>query len=496
MQDASCSERFLQSGIANLNTNEHDIHADVAVLGSGPGGYAAAFRAADLGKKTVLIERYPRLGGVCLNVGCIPSKALLHVAKVICESAEIRECGVQFDKPEIDTRQLRMWVDKVVGQLTGGLAALAKKRGIQIINGFGQFTGPDTMNVVDDASTKRIFFRNAIIAAGSRPATLPFLPDDPRIVDSTGALSLSRIPKRLLIIGGGIIGLELATVYHELGTAVTIVEIMDDLIAEADGDIVKPLSDRIRKKYENVLLGAKVTAIDANKDDLVVELEHDGTKVTDSFDMILAAVGRIPNGDIINPNAARISVGDGGFIPVDPQQRTNVEGIFAIGDITGHPMLAHRASHQGKVAAEVISGLKSGLDTTIIPSVAYTDPEIAWVGLTEKDAKRSGVVVEKSIFPWRASGRALATSRPEGVTKLLFEPKTDRLVGAGITGPNAGELIAEAALAIEMGSDAEDLALTIHAHPTLSETINFAAEVHQGTVTDIYIPRKAVNRKA
>ena len=478
-----------------MNTSALEIHADVAVLGSGPGGYTAAFRAADLGKKTVLIERFPQLGGVCLNVGCIPSKALLHVAKVICEAAEIEDCGVRFGEPEINSDQLRKWVDRVVGQLTGGLAALAKKRGIQVVNGFGQFTGPDTINVVDEAKTSRIIFRDAIIAAGSRPATLPFLPDDPRIVDSTGALSLDRIPKRLLIIGGGIIGLELATVYHELGTAVTVVEIMDNLIAEADSDIVKPLTSRVMKKYEKILLKTKVSAIDANQDDFTVELESDEGKTTGSFDMILTAVGRVPNGNFINANAAGVHIDERGFIPVDIQMRTNVEGIYAIGDITGYPMLAHRASHQGKVAAEVVSGMKSGFDTSIIPSVAYTDPEIAWVGLTEKEAKTIGIAVKKSVFPWRASGRALSMSRPEGLTKLLFESGSGRLVGAGITGPNAGELIAEAALAIEMGSDAEDLALTIHAHPTLSETINFAAEVYQGTVTDIYIPQKSAQRK-
>ncbi len=477
-----------------MNASDHEFHADVAVLGSGPGGYTAAFRAADLGKKTVLIERYPQLGGVCLNVGCIPSKALLHVAKVICEAAEIKECGVLFDEPEINHRQLRKWVDKVVGQLTGGLAALAKQRGVEVITGVGQFTGPDTINVVDEARSSRVHFRDAIIAAGSRPASLPFLPDDPRIVDSTGALSLERVPKRMLIIGGGIIGLELATVYHELGTAVTIVEILDSLIAEADSDIVKPLSSRVKKKYENVLLGTKVTSIDADKEELTVEFEDSKGRTTDSFDMILSAVGRIPNGKLVNAKAAGVEVDERGFIPVDTQQRTNVDGIYAIGDITGHPMLAHRATHQGKVAAEVVAGMKSGFDTSVIPSVAYTDPEIAWVGVTEKEAKQSNLPVKKSVFPWRASGRALSMSRPEGLTKLLFDPESERLIGAGISGPNAGELIAEAALAIEIGSDAEDLALTIHAHPTLSETINFAAEVYQGTVTDIYIPQKSADR--
>ena len=478
-----------------MDTKDHEIHFDVAVLGSGPGGYTAAFRAADLGKKTVLIERYPQLGGVCLNVGCIPSKALLHVAKVVCEAAEIKECGVLFDAPKINHQHLRKWVDKVIGQLTGGLAAIAKQRGVEVITGVGQFTSSDAINVVDESSSSRVYFRDAIIAAGSRPASLPFLPDDPRIVDSTGALSLEQIPKRLLIIGGGIIGLELATVYHELGTVVTIVEILDSLIAEADTDIVKPLTSRVKKKYEHVLLNTKVISIDANKEELTVEFENSEGKIIQNFDMILAAVGRIPNGDFVNAKAAGVIVDKRGFIPVDAQQRTNVDGIYAIGDITGHPMLAHRATHQGKVAAEVVSGIKSGFDTSIIPSVAYTDPEIAWVGVTEKDAKRSSLPVKKSVFPWRASGRALSMSRPEGITKLLFDPESDRLIGAGIAGPNAGELIAEAALAIEMGSDAEDLALTVHAHPTLSETINFAAEVYQGTVTDLYIPRKPVDRK-
>ncbi|MDE0308864.1 MAG: dihydrolipoyl dehydrogenase [Acidiferrobacterales bacterium] len=478
-----------------MSANNSELRVDVAVLGSGPGGYTAAFRAADLGKKTVLIERYPQLGGVCLNVGCIPSKALLHVAKIVCEAAEIKECGVLFGEPEINHQQLRKWVDDVIGQLTGGLAALAKQRGVEVVTGVGQFASSDAIDVVDEEHAKRVYFRDAIVAAGSRPASLPFLPDDPRIVDSTGALSLQQIPKRLLIVGGGIIGLELATVYHELGTAVTIVEILDSLIAEADRDIVKPLTARVKRKYENILLKTTVTSIDAEKEELIVEFEDSKGKTTQAFDMILSAVGRVPNGKFINAKAAGLAVDERGFIPVDAQQRTNVDGIYAIGDITGNPMLAHRATHQGKVAAEVLSGLKSGFDTSIIPSVAYTDPEIAWVGVTEKEAKQFGIPVRKSVFPWRASGRALSMSRPEGVTKLLFDPDSDRLIGAGISGPNAGELIAEAALAIEMGSDAEDLALTIHAHPTLSETINFAAEVYQGTVTDIYIPRKSARQE-
>ena len=474
-----------------MNDNDLNIHADVAVLGAGPGGYTAAFRAADLGKKTVLIERYPQLGGVCLNVGCIPSKALLHVAKVICEASEIEDCGVTFENPDIDPQKLRSWVDNVVGQLTGGLAALAKQRGVRVITGYGQFSSSESINVVDENSVKKVFFRDAVIAAGSRPSSLSFLPDDPRIVDSTGALLLQKVPERLLIIGGGIIGLELATVYHELGSSVTVVEIMDSLIAEADADIVKPLTARIKKKYQQIMLKTAVVSVDANKDNLKVVFESNGKRTEDSFDMILIAVGRTANGNSIGAVAAGIEVDERGVIPVDRQQRTNVEGIFAIGDITGQPMLAHRASHQGKVAAEVIAGMKSGFDTSIIPSVAYTDPEIAWVGLTEGEAKRTNTLFEKAVFPWRASGRALSMSRPEGTTKLLFDPTTNRLIGAGIAGTNAGELIAEAALAIEMGSDAEDIALTIHAHPTLSETIGFAAETYEGTITDLYLPKKS-----
>lgn len=471
------------------------IDTEVAVLGSGPGGYTAAFRAADLGKKTVLIERYPSLGGVCLNVGCIPSKALLHVAKVICEANEIEQCGVKFEKPDINSQQLRSWVEKVVGQLTGGLSALAKQRGVQVVHGHGQFLDAETLSVVQDDKETKVSFRDAIIAAGSRPATLPFLPDDPRIVDSTGALTLSDIPERMLIIGGGIIGLELGTVYHELGSKVSVVEVLDSLIAEADIDLTKPLTKRIKKQYEQVLTKTRVVSVSADKDRLSVEFSSDKGSSTEEFDMILAAVGRSPNGNLINASSAGVQVDNHGFIAVDRQQRTNVDGIFAIGDITGQPMLAHKATHQGKVAAEVIAGMKSGFDTSLIPSVAYTDPEIAWVGLTEKEAKRSGTPYEKGVFPWIASGRALSMSRPEGMTKLLFDPESKRLIGAGIVGVNAGELIAEAALAIEMGSDAADLALTIHPHPTLSETICFAAEAYEGTITDLYLPRKSGRTK-
>ncbi len=471
------------------------IDTEVAVLGSGPGGYTAAFRAADLGKKTVLIERYPSLGGVCLNVGCIPSKALLHVAKVICEANEIEQCGVKFEKPDINSQQMRTWVEKVVGQLTGGLSALAKQRGVQVVHGHGQFLDAETLSVVQDDKETKVSFRDAIIAAGSRPATLPFLPDDPRIVDSTGALTLSDIPERLLIIGGGIIGLELGTVYHELGSKVSVVEVLDSLIAEADIDLTKPLTKRIQKQYEQILTKTRVVSVSSDKDRLSVEFSSDKGQSTEEFDMILAAVGRTPNGNLINASSAGIQVDNHGFIAVDRQQRTNVDGIFAIGDITGQPMLAHKATHQGKVAAEVIAGMKSGFDTSLIPSVAYTDPEIAWVGLTEKEAKRNGTPYEKGIFPWLASGRALSMSRPEGMTKLLFDPESKRLLGAGIVGVNAGELIAEAALAIEMGSDAADLALTIHPHPTLSETICFAAEAYEGTITDLYLPRKSGRTK-
>ena len=471
------------------------IDTEVAVLGSGPGGYTAAFRAADLGKKTVLIERYPSLGGVCLNVGCIPSKALLHVAKVICEANEIEECGVKFEKPDINSQQLRTWVEKVVGQLTGGLSALAKQRGVQVVHGHGQFLDAETLSVVQDDKVTSVSFRDAIIAAGSRPATLPFLPDDPRIVDSTGALTLSEIPERMLIIGGGIIGLELGTVYHELGVKVSVVEVLDSLIAEADIDLTKPLTKRIKNQYEQILTKTRVVSVRTDKDKLSVEFSSDKGSSTEEFDMILTAVGRTPNGSLINASSAGVQVDNHGFIAVDRQQRTNVDGIFAIGDITGQPMLAHKATHQGKVAAEVIAGKKSGFDTSIIPSVAYTDPEIAWVGLTEKEAKRNGTPYEKGVFPWRASGRALSMSRPEGMTKLLFDPESKRLIGAGIVGVNAGELIAEAALAIEMGSDAADLALTIHPHPTLSETICFAAEAYEGTITDLYLPRKSGRSK-
>ncbi len=477
-----------------MASTETRIDADVAVLGSGPGGYTAAFRAADLGLKTVIVERYPTLGGVCLNVGCIPSKAFLHAAKVLSEAADIKECGIVFNDPEIDTRQLRRWVQKVVSQLTGGLAGLARKRGVQIVSGYGQFTSANALNVVHDESVTGIDFNNAIIAAGSQAAKLPFIPDDPRILDSTGALELNQVPNRMLVIGGGIIGLELATVYHELGTSITIVEVLENLVSEADPDLVKPLEKRVSKRYERIMLNTRVTAVDCESDMLEVQFEKDGKQFSDRFDMILVAVGRQPNGHKVGAENAGVRISENGFIPVSRQLRTNISNIFAIGDIVGQPMLAHKAVHQGKTAAEAAAGLRSSFDTDIIPSVAYTDPEIAWAGITEREAKRAGIEIEKASFPWMASGRALSMARPEGLTKLIFEPSTSRVIGAGITGTNAGELIAEATLAIEMGADVQDVALTIHPHPTLSETIGFAAEIQEGTITDLYLPKRKPRR--
>lgn len=466
------------------------VKTDVAVLGSGPGGYTAAFRAADLGLNTVLIEQYPSLGGVCLNVGCIPSKALLHTAKVISEAQEIEQAGIKFGDPQIDRVKLRQWVDGVVSQLTGGLASLAKRRKVQVVTGYGQFTKPNVVEVVQENTVTDVEFRYAIIAAGSHAANLPFLPEHPRIVRSTGALAMAEIPNRMLVIGGGIIGLELATVYHELGTKITIVELQDCLIPEADPDIVRPLRQRISKKYEKILLKTGVTSVESKGRTFDVEFEKDGKGFNDEFEFILVAVGRTPNGKNIGANKAGVSVDAAGFIKTDSQQRTNIQNIFAIGDITGQPMLAHKATHQGKVAAEVIAGLRSGFDTNIIPSVAYTDPEVAWVGLTESEAKRSGRIYEKSVFPWAASGRALSMARSDGITKILFDPDSNQVIGAGIVGTNAGELISEMALAIEMGADAQDIGLTIHPHPTLSETLCFAAEAYEGTITDLYIPRR------
>ena len=465
-----------------------DLHAEVLVLGSGPGGYTAAFRAADLGKKVVLVERWPTLGGVCLNVGCIPSKALLHAAKVIAESKEMAHNGVSFGPPSVDIDKLRGWKESVVRKLVGGLGGLAKARKVTVVTGVGRFASPNSIEV---EGTGTVSFDQAIIAAGSEPVTLPFIPhDDPRVIDSTGALELGGIPQRLLVIGGGIIGLEMATVYHELGAKVTIVELMDQIIPGADKDIVTPLHKRISKQYEAIHLGAKVTKVEAKPDGLVVSFEGGKAPATDTFDRIVVAVGRRPNGKTIAAEKAGVAVDERGFIAVDKQQRTNVPHIFAIGDIVGQPMLAHKATHEGKVAAEVAAGHKSAFDAKVIPSVAYTDPEVAWVGLTENEAKAKGVKYGKGVFPWAASGRSLSLGRDEGMTKVLFDETTHRIIGCGIVGPNAGDLVAEAALAIEMGADATDIGLTIHPHPTLSETVGFAAEMYEGTITDLIAPKK------
>ena len=473
---------------APVAATKADLHAEVLVLGSGPGGYTAAFRAADLGKKVVLVERWPTLGGVCLNVGCIPSKALLHAAKVIAESKEMAHSGVSFGPPSVDIDKLRGWKESVVRKLVGGLGGLAKARKVTVVTGVGRFASPNSIEV---EGTGTVSFDQAIIAAGSEPVTLPFIPhDDPRVIDSTGALELGGIPQRLLVIGGGIIGLEMATVYHELGAKVTIVELMDQIIPGADKDIVTPLHKRISKQYEAIHLGTKVTKVEAKPEGLVVSFEGGKAPATDTFDRILVAVGRRPNGKTIAAEKAGVAVDERGFIAVDRQQRTNVPHIFAIGDIVGQPMLAHKATHEGKVAAEVAAGQKSAFDAKVIPSVAYTDPEVAWVGLTENEAKAKGVKYGKGVFPWAASGRSLSLGRDEGMTKVLFDETTHRIIGCGIVGPNAGDLVAEAALAIEMGADATDIGLTIHPHPTLSETVGFAAEMYEGTITDLIAPKK------
>jgi dihydrolipoamide dehydrogenase len=473
-----------------------DHHAEVLVLGAGPGGYTAAFRAADLGKKVVLVDRRTTLGGVCLNVGCIPSKALLHAAKVIDEAADFGPHGITFDggaRPAIDLDRLRGWKDGVVRRLTGGLAQLARQRRVTVITGTGTFASPNRL-VVDLADGDRsmaVGFEQAIIAAGSEAITLPFVPHaDPRVIDSTGALELGGIPERLLVLGGGIIGLEMATVYHALGARVTVVELMDQIIPGADRDIVTPLYRRIAQRYEAIHLKTRVTGVEARPDGLVVTFEGAKAPATDRFDRILVAVGRRPNGRSIGAENAGIRVDERGFIPVDRQMRTNVMHIFAIGDIVGQPMLAHKATHEGKVAAEVAAGYNRAFDAKCIPSVAYTDPEVAWAGVTENEAKANGVKYGKGSFPWAASGRSLSLGRDEGLTKILFDEASGRLIGCGIVGPNAGDLIAEAALAIEMGADAEDIGLTVHPHPTLSETIGMAAEMFEGSITDLIAPKR------
>lgn len=468
-----------------------EIKTEVVVLGSGPGGYSAAFRAADLGKKVTLVERYESIGGVCLNVGCIPSKTLLHAAKVIDDAHDMSEFGVSFGEPKVDIKKLSAWKDKVVSKLTGGLKALAKQRKVEIVTGLAEFTSPHQIKVKGEKGDTVIHFEQAIIAVGSRPVSLPFMPDDPRIMDSTGALTLPETKMRMLVIGGGIIGLEMATVYHALGAKINVVEFMDQIIPGADKAIVMPLQKRIQKRYENVWLKTKVTAVEAKKDGLYVTFEGENAPAKpERFDRILVAVGRRPNGDMIAAEKAGLSVDAKGFIAVDNQLRTAVPHIYAIGDVIGNPMLAHKASAEGRLASEVISGLKHYFEPKCIPSVAYTDPEIAWVGMTENDAKAKGIAYGKGAFPWMASGRSLSMGRDEGLTQLLFDEKTHRIIGAGIVGPNAGELIGEVALAIEMGCDVEDIALTIHAHPTLSESIMMAAEIFEGTITDLYLPKK------
>ena len=469
-----------------------DLICDVAVLGSGPGGYTAAFRASDLGKKVILIERYSTIGGVCLNVGCIPSKALLHTAKVITDAEDTAHHGVTFSKPEIDLEQLRNWKsNKVVKKLTMGLSQMAKQRNVQIVEGTGVFLSPHQIEVtMADKSTKVISFDSAIIAAGSQPTSIPGTPDDPRIMDSTGALELKDIPKKLLIVGGGIIGLEMGTVYDALGSSVSVVELTDGLIQGCDRDIVRPLHKRMEKRFENIWLETKVTKIEAKKEGIIVHFEGDNSPEKETFDRILVSVGRKPNGHKIDAVKAGVNVDEHGFIAANKQMKTNVDHIYAIGDIIGQPMLAHKATHEGKIAAEVIAGEKVEFQAMTIPSVAYTDPEIAWAGVTEEDAKTQNLEIEKSVFPWAASGRAISTNRTEGMTKLIFDKKTQRIIGAGIVGTNAGELIAETVLSIEMGADAHDIGLSIHPHPTLSESVAMAAEVKEGTITDLYINKK------
>jgi|TARA_B110000285_G_scaffold116072_1_gene131470 dihydrolipoamide dehydrogenase len=469
-----------------------DLNCDVAVLGSGPGGYTAAFRAADLGQSVILIERYSTIGGVCLNVGCIPSKALLHTAKVITDAEDTGSHGITFTKPEIDIEKLRDWKsNKVVKKLTMGLSQMAKQRGVQVVEGHGQFISPNQITVTTpDGSRKVVGFQSAIIAAGSQPTKIPGTPDDERIMDSTGALELKDIPKKLLIIGGGIIGLEMGTVYDAMGSAVSVVELTDGLIQGCDRDIVRPLHKRMAKRFENIWLGTKVTKMDAKKEGILVYFEGVDAPKEALFDRVLVAVGRKPNGLHIGADKAGVAVDNQGFIAADKQMRTNVHHIYAIGDIIGQPMLAHKATHEGKIAAEVIAGEKVEFQAIAIPSVAYTDPELAWAGITEEEALEKNIEIEKAVFPWAASGRAIATNRTEGMTKLIFDKKTNRIIGAAIVGTNAGELIAETVLSIEMGADAHDIGLSIHPHPTLSESIAMASEMKEGTITDLYIKKR------
>jgi dihydrolipoamide dehydrogenase len=497
--DSSAKVNSESTPAGSRDIPQGDIHADIVVLGAGPGGYTAAFRAADLGKKVVMIERYPTLGGVCLNVGCIPSKALLHVAKVITEAEETGHQGIIFGKPAIELNKLRAWKESVVAKLTKGLTGLAKQRKVRVVQGTGKFVSPNMIQVETPDGLRTVSFEYCIIAAGSSVARIPGFPyDDPRLMDSTGALKLDDIPKRMLIIGGGIIGLEMATVYDALGCKISVVELMDQLIPGADADLVKPLHRRIQKRYEAIYLKTKVTGIEGQENGLRVTFESASDTVPapepQLYDRILMAVGRRPNGRDIGMENTGVNIDERGYIPVNKQLRTNVPHIFAIGDICGEPMLAHKASHEGKLAAEIIAGgdhtTEAAFDARAIPSVAYTDPEIAWMGLTETEAGKQGIEYERAVFPWAASGRAIAMARDEGLTKLLLDKKSRRILGAGIVGVNAGELIAETVLGLEMGADMEDVGLTIHPHPTLSETVFFAAEIAEGSITDLYMPKK------
>ncbi|WP_101775778.1 dihydrolipoyl dehydrogenase [Pasteurella oralis] len=466
-----------------------EIKTQVVVLGAGPAGYSAAFRCADLGLETVIVERYSTLGGVCLNVGCIPSKALLHVAKVIEEAKALAEHGIVFGEPSTDVNKIRGWKEKVINQLTGGLAGMAKQRKVQVVNGYGKFSGPNTIIVAGEEGETTIKFDNAIIAAGSRPIQLPFIPhEDPRIWDSTDALKLKEVPENLLIMGGGIIGLEMGTVYHALGSKIDVVEMFDQVIPAADKDMVQIYTKRVSKKF-NLLLETKVTAVEAKEDGIYVSMEGKAANETCRYDAVLVAIGRVPNGKLIDAGVAGVEVDDRGFIRTDKQMRTNVPHIFAIGDIVGQPMLAHKGVHEGHVAAEVIAGMKHYFDPKVIPSIAYTEPEVAWVGKTEKECKAEGINYEVAKFPWAASGRAIASDCADGMTKLIFDKDTHRVIGGAIVGTNGGELLGEIGLAIEMGCDAEDLALTIHAHPTLHESVGLAAEVFEGSITDLPNPK-------
>jgi dihydrolipoamide dehydrogenase len=468
-----------------------DRTVPLVVLGAGPGGYTAAFRAADLGLQVTLVERWESLGGVCLNVGCIPSKALLHAAKVIDEAHAMAAHGVSFGAPQVDLDKLRGWKTSVVRRLTGGLSGLARQRKVEVVRGTGRLAGPNVLEVTAaDGGNMLLGFEQLIVAAGSEPVKLPFMPVDPRVIDSTGALELQGVPKRLLVIGGGIIGLEMACVYDALGAKVSVIELSPQLMPGADPDLVRPLEKRLKARYEQILLGAKVTKGEALPEGIRISYEAGGEQKQDVFDRVLVAVGRVPNGRLVNAQAAGLAVNERGFIPVDRQMRTNVPHIYAIGDIVGNPMLAHKATHEGKVAAENAAGHKASFDARVIPSVAYTDPEVAWVGVTETQAKAEGLSIEKAVFPWAASGRSLSLGRDEGFTKLITDKATNRIVGGGIVGPNAGELIAEVGLAIELGADAADVGLTIHPHPTLSESVGMTAEALEGTLTDLYLPKK------